>query len=191
MKNLNVVEKGVEKASRASKRKGKWATIPEIRSKTLPAQDDLPLLLKELFKRDRIEKKKNVLMYRPKRWLAGGGGYGSGESSPDRVKGQEDGEQKGDRILVQSDSREDGRKTGRKVERYSGKGKRTKPPRLNPGDIKSKMRSKSRSMKGGKKKSIKRKLAKTAAVGMMGGMAGASMGGASSAASQSIVRALF
>jgi hypothetical protein len=68
MKGSSTVNSAVRKASKASKRKGKWATQPEIKAKilkTLKFKESILPILKYLVKQNKIEKKKNVAMWRP------------------------------------------------------------------------------------------------------------------------------
>ena len=76
------IEKAVEKASDASKRKGKWANKPEISRKLTGRKPESmsEALAKEVKKGD-IERKKNAALWRPKK---GGGGGGGGESGGKR-----------------------------------------------------------------------------------------------------------
>lgn len=85
-RSLNVVQDGVEKASKVSPRQGKWATPREIDLKTNPKQTPLQSILSELVKDSRIEKKAGQLLYRPQQG-AGPGGQGKGldpRDKPDR-----------------------------------------------------------------------------------------------------------
>ncbi len=136
MKGLNAVDDGVSKASRVSKRDGRWANIPEIKAKTYPPQQSMGSLLRELVKEARIEKKTGMLLYRPQRGAGGGGeGKGDGYRSPDpydsprggkdtyTTRGQDDGgktsdadrERQSKRDLVnKSHRRRHGKKSGRR-----------------------------------------------------------------------------
>jgi hypothetical protein len=103
MASLNVVQTGVEKASKVSHRSGKWATPKEIDLKTNPKQTPLQQLLTQLVKDSRIEKKSGMLLYRPQK---GAGPGGQGEGIPDRGKPD-----RGDRWKPR---RPDGKKPGRR-----------------------------------------------------------------------------
>lgn len=67
MKGANIVQSAVKKASKASKRKGKWVNLQEIRSKMPKTnKEPIPPILRYLSREDRIEKKKNFQLWRPK-----------------------------------------------------------------------------------------------------------------------------
>jgi hypothetical protein len=70
------IRQAVAKASKVSKREGKWANKPEISKKiTGHKPDSLVKTLKEEVKKGSIEKKPNTALWRPSK--AGGGGKGS------------------------------------------------------------------------------------------------------------------
>ena len=67
------VVKAVEKASAKSKRKGKWASKPEISAKiTGKRPENLGVELARLVKKEAIEKKKGNELWRPTESLLGG-----------------------------------------------------------------------------------------------------------------------
>jgi hypothetical protein len=69
----NAVHSAVVKASNKSKRKGKWASKPEISAKIVGKQpDNLGTELAKLVKADKIEKKKNQPLWRPQSGMLGG-----------------------------------------------------------------------------------------------------------------------
>jgi hypothetical protein len=96
MKGDNTVYKATEKASRVSKRSGKWANLPEIKHKA-PATFKVPVrpVLTSLVRKDYIEKKKNVALWRPRR--GAGGGAGSSASSSSRTSDRKTGGRTSDR----------------------------------------------------------------------------------------------
>ena len=67
------VVRAVEKASAKSKRKGKWASKPEISAKiTGKRPENLGVELARLVKKEAIEKKKGNDLWRPTESLLGG-----------------------------------------------------------------------------------------------------------------------
>lgn len=90
MKGSGTVYSAVKKASRVSKRSGKWATFPEIKGKIpkSPVFKEAVLpILRHLVKNEDIEKRKNFSMWRPQ-GMAGGGGIG-GSSRTHRGTGDD------------------------------------------------------------------------------------------------------
>lgn len=74
---MNNVSSAVSKASQASKRKGRWASKPEISQKiTGKRPADLGAELRKLVKDGHIEKKDNASLWRPNGMVAGGIGAG-------------------------------------------------------------------------------------------------------------------
>ena len=93
MKGATTVQSAVRKASKVSKRKGKWANQPEIKHKIASKTFKEPVLpiLKYLVKQDRIEKKKGFMLWRPKGGgLTGLGGDDDSTSNRSREKGRDD-----------------------------------------------------------------------------------------------------
>jgi ribonuclease HII len=79
MKGERIASKAVRKASNASKRKGKWANLPEIKAKLESPVISLSSVLSKLVKDKDIEKKKGYALWRPND--GGGGGIASKSSS--------------------------------------------------------------------------------------------------------------
>jgi ribonuclease HII len=82
MKGERIASKAVRKASNASKRKGKWANLPEIKAKLESPVISLSSVLSKLVKDKDIEKKKGYALWRPN---DGGGGGGIASKSSSRT----------------------------------------------------------------------------------------------------------
>jgi hypothetical protein len=77
MKGANTISSSVKKASKVSKRQGKWANLSEICKKipkTPRFKEPVTPILRYLVHEDRIEKKRNFSLWRPK--SNGGGAFG-------------------------------------------------------------------------------------------------------------------
>ena len=82
------VNSGLKKASKESRREGKWANPPEVRNESVvPRVVNVRIVLDQLVKESRAEKKKGELLYRPTGGGVGGIGFGNsdkeGYRSPD------------------------------------------------------------------------------------------------------------
>jgi hypothetical protein len=92
MKGDVTVQTAVKSASRVSKRKGKWANLPEIKNKAPTFKEPMSPVLSYLVRNHRIEKKSGLALWRPR---SGGIGGDKGKSTG---RGTEGGRNGGDSV---------------------------------------------------------------------------------------------
>jgi hypothetical protein len=162
-RSLNVVQDGVEKASKVSPRSGKWATPKEIDLKTSPKQTPLQSLLTQLVKDSRIEKKAGTLLYRPQQGAGGGEGKGHKERGDDD-RGKDRGKDWKDPDDGKYPRKYPDKPTGRRRGKPSDDADRE---RRNKIEQDRERRRREEAAKNGKKKPGRRELSKTVARGVV------------------------
>lgn len=133
MKFEEKVNSGLKRASRDSRRDGKWTIISEVREEShgVPISVRIRAVLMQLVKENRAEKKKGFELWRPAGM--GAGGYGKSSGLKDTSRGMPNGYERGEpetsrRTLAESE-RESERETPRETPRETGRERpRERPP---------------------------------------------------------------